>query len=125
MAEIDPARVGLCIDTAHVYIAGAKIKTRIEASRYLKKIPIGWIRLFHLNGNMYEFGVRFGDKHAIPFAEDDQIWGQKNMTYDDSGCKEFIEYAKSFNTPVIFEGKTEHSLSDIESFIQLCGRIGN
>ena len=45
------------------------------------------------------------------------------MTFDDSGCKEFIEYAKCFNVPVIFEGKAAHTSSDIESFIQLCGRI--
>lgn len=120
---IDNSRVGLCIDTAHVYIAGAQIQTRMDASTWLKKLPIGWVHLFHLNGNVYQQGVRFGDKHAIPFASDDQIWGQKNMTYNDSGCKEFIEYAKCYNIPVIFEGKATHKNSDVVSFIQICGRV--
>jgi endonuclease IV len=120
---INNNRVGLCIDTAHVYIAGAQIQSRKDATKWLKKLPIGWVHLFHLNGNVYKQGVRFGDKHAIPFAGDDQIWGQKNMTYNDSGCKEFIEYAKGYNIPVIFEGKASHKNSDVLSFIQTCGRV--
>lgn len=110
-------RVSICIDTAHVYIAGAPVVDYEDAKIYLNSISPGWIRLFHLNGNVYEFGKRFGDKHAIPFADDDQIWGVKKISYDKSGCRAFMEYSMENNIPVIFEGKASHKASDIAKFI--------
>ena len=62
-----------------------------------------------------------GDKHAIPLGPLDSIWGCKK--YKDSGCFEFVEWARGFKIPTIFESKSTHSASDIYAFIQMCGRV--
>lgn len=119
-AGITSTQVGICIDTAHIYAGGAQIATRADATVYLKALPIEWIHLFHLNGNEYKF-PKAGDKHAIPLSQLDSIWGGKK--YEDSGCFEFVEWARGFSIPTIFEGKASHNPVDIYSFIQMCGRV--
>lgn len=119
-AGISSAQVGICIDTAHIYAGGAQIATRKDATTYLKALPIEWVHLFHLNGNEYEY-PRAGDKHAIPLSPLDSIWNGKK--YEESGCYEFIEWARSFRIPTLFEGKDIHSPEDIYTFIQMCGRM--
>lgn len=118
-AGINAGRVGLCIDTAHIYAGGAQIVTRKDAMVYLKGLPIERVRLFHLNGNEYKF-PKSGDKHAIPLSKIDAIWGCKK--YKESGCFEFVEWARSFGIPTIFEGKIHHDPSDVYAFIRMCGR---
>lgn len=117
-AKIDASRVGICIDTAHIFAGGADIRSRKNASQYLRELPIARIHLFHLNGNEYE--GRGGDKHAIPLSPLDKIWGGKK--YMESGCFEFIEWARAYDIPVIFEDKPHHDQNDIYKFINMCGR---
>ena len=117
---IDPNRIGLCIDTAHVYAGGAQISTRKDATVYLKGLPIERVYLFHLNGNEYKF-PKSGDKHAIPLSNLDAIWGCKK--YKESGCFEFVDWSRSLGIPIIFEGKIHHSSDDVNSFIKMCGRV--
>lgn len=119
-AGIASSRVGICINTAHIYASGMKITTRNEATIYLKKSPIEWIHIFHLNGNEYKY-PNVGDKNAIPLSPLDTIWGGKK--YKDSGCFEFVEWARGYTIPTIFEGKARHAPEDIYSFIQMCGRV--
>jgi endonuclease IV len=117
---VSSAQVGICIDTAHVYAGGAQIATRKDVTAYLKALPIEWVHLFHLNGNEYEY-PKSGDKHAIPLSPLDAIWRGKK--YEESGCYEFIEWARGFRIPTLFEGKDSHSSEDIFTFIQMCGRM--
>jgi endonuclease IV len=118
-ANLGCERVGICIDTAHIFAGGAQIKTREEALAYLSDVPMERVHLFHLNGNEYE--GRAGDKHAIPCSPPDKIWGGKK--YKESGCFEFVEWARSYKIPVIFEDKPHHSRDDTYKFIQMCGRV--
>jgi endonuclease IV len=119
-AGISKSRVGICIDTAHVYAGGAKFATRNEAVKYIQYLPHEWIKLIHLNGNEYEY-PKGNDKHAIPGSPDDAIW--KGKKYNESGVFEFVELAKLYHIPIIFEAKSKHTISDIKAFIKICGRI--
>lgn len=119
-AGITKARVGLCIDTAHVYAGGAKFVTRKEAVKYIKGLPLEWLKLIHLNGNEYEY-PKGNDKHAIPGSSEDAIW--KGKKYNESGVIEFVEMARGYSIPVIFEATSRHKMPEITAFIKLCGRV--
>ena len=117
---ITPNMVGVCIDTAHIYAGGAKISTREEAQQYIKKLPIKWITLIHLNGNEYEY-PKGGDKHAIPGNTLDAVWKGKKFT--NSGVYEFVELAKIYNIPIIFECTKNHDRKDVLTFVNKCGYV--
>jgi hypothetical protein len=108
-------RIGLCIDTANIFNAGINIKTRQDVDIYMKDMPISWIRLIHLNG------VKSQYTKTIPMSSEDIIWGNKK--YEDSGCYEFIEWAKNYNINVILEDTSNNNIDVICDFIKICGRI--
>lgn len=59
-------RIGVCIDTCHIFAAGYAISTVLEYRRTMKEfdslIGIDRIRAFHLNDSKREFGSRV-DRH--------------------------------------------------------------
>lgn len=99
--KISESEAKICPDTAHIYAGRADIFSYENAKKYLEKLEPKWIGLIHLNGNAYDSSKRAGDKHVIPFSEDDYIWGE--YSYKDSGCRAFIEYAKKNNIDIILE----------------------
>lgn len=116
--DIDYTSVGICIDTAHIYAGKANIRSYDDAVSYLEKIVDSrWICLFHINGNVYDSTKRAGDKHAVPFYEDDKIW--YNVPYDISGCRAFIEYSKQNSIDFILEVKQQHTDAQIEEFTRI------
>lgn len=101
-----PARVGLCIDTAHLWSSGVDLRSYEAAAAWIRRleaaadaIPPGRI-LLHLNDN---FNARGGgrDRHAPLFRG--AIWGGYADRPRESGLAAFVEYAVRHGTPAIFE----------------------
>ena len=63
----DPERVGVCVDTCHIFAAGYPVATADEYVATMKEfnriIGIDRIKAFHLNDSLKEFGSRV-DRHA-------------------------------------------------------------
>jgi endonuclease IV len=118
LTGLTSADVGICIDTAHIYAGKANIHTYDEGVKYCNDIKYPeWICLIHLNGNVYDSKKRAGDKHAIPFDCEDKIWG--DISYTNSGCKAFIEFAKKKGIDFIIEAKDHHTVEQVKTFIEL------
>jgi endonuclease IV len=114
-AGLTSDRVGICIDTAHIYASKADITTYAEATEYVNALKyVDWICLLHLNGNMIP-NTKARDKHAVPLGEDDFIW--KDVKYEDSGCRAFIEFVRAHNIKFIVEIKAHHTNAQINAFI--------
>jgi len=62
-----PARIGVCVDTCHIFAAGYPISTIAEYAATMKEfdrvVGIDRIRAFHLNDSVRELGSRV-DRHA-------------------------------------------------------------
>ncbi len=62
-----PERVGVCVDTCHIFAAGYSITTKAEYSATMDEfdrlVGIERIRAFHLNDSLRELGSRV-DRHA-------------------------------------------------------------
>jgi endonuclease IV len=114
---LTPADTGICIDTAHIYAGKADIRTYKKAKQYLVDLKYPeWICLLHINGNVYDSTIRAGDKHAIPLDADDMIW--KNLAYEKTGCRAFIEFANSNSINYIVESKEHHTFEQINTFVK-------
>lgn len=112
--------VGICIDTAHIYAGNANIHTYTEGVKYFEDLKYPqWICLIHLNGNVYDAKKRAGDKHAVPFDQEDKVW--KGKTYSESGCRAFIEFAQTNGIDLILEVKDHHTTDDVNAFVKLVG----
>jgi len=102
-SSLDDTAWGICIDTAHLWSSGSDIQTRRKAKAWLDGFAFkSRIKLFHINGSqrLLNSGV---DKHAVCFAEDDNIWGEFKPA--DSGLVEFVKFARKFKVPIILEPK--------------------
>lgn len=108
--------VGICIDTAHVFTGGGKIRTYDEAKQFIDKLNKRMIVMIHLNGNSNDPAKVKGDKHEIPLTKNDLIW--HDLTYEESGCRAFIEFAKEANIPCIMEtNQRNHTFEEIQTFV--------
>ncbi len=62
----NPERVGICIDTCHIFAAGYDIRTLKAYNRFIKKIKLTFglekIKAFHLNDSKKELGSKM-DRH--------------------------------------------------------------
>jgi deoxyribonuclease-4 len=62
-----PERIGVCVDTCHIFAAGYPITTKAEYKATMKEfdrvVGIERIRAFHLNDSVRELGSRV-DRHA-------------------------------------------------------------
>jgi hypothetical protein len=98
--------VGFCIDTAHN-----------DTKLYLDMINPECIFSIHLNGNSIVPGIhKTRDVHEIPLHKDDLIWG--GLTYEQSGCRAFIEYAAAKGLLIIVEwNRTRHTTPMLREFI--------
>ncbi len=91
--------VGLCIDTAHMWLSGVDLQTVKAASTFFKAFK-GFKHkiMIHLNGAAYAKGSG-KDTHAPLMF--DKIWG--GMKYADSGLSYIIKFAKFNQIPMILE----------------------
>lgn len=101
-AGVAPSRAMICLDTAHIYACGARIRTSGEVRAYiggLSPLAVGYMRLLHLNGNQY--CDRVADKHAPPHGQSDCIW--RNVPWRESGCREFAHWYLGRGCDIILE----------------------
>jgi deoxyribonuclease-4 len=102
---IDLKRVGLCLDTAHAYLAGYDISTKDGLEDMLDEIEelcgIDTVKLIHLNDAKGELGSHH-DRH-------DHI-GKGHIGM--SGMKRIINHPKLRNIPMILETPKETEKSD-------------
>jgi deoxyribonuclease-4 len=63
----DPERLGICVDTCHIFAAGYSLGTRGEYDGTIdeldRTVGIGLVRVWHLNDSLRERGSRV-DRHA-------------------------------------------------------------
>ena len=105
--RLDLARIGLCIDTAHLWSCGTRTVTGEEMRDWLDAIDDNWNFLIHLNDNKNPFGS--GKDHHGALAHD-QIWKQyhpTNGTEDitDSGLLVILSFAVESGIDIILERK--------------------
>lgn len=104
----DKSRVGLCLDTAHAYLAGYNLKTKAGLEGMLDEIEemagIKLVKLIHLNDAAGELGSHH-DRHAhIGFGH-----------IGSSGMKRIINHPKLKNIPMILETPKSTEDSDKEN----------
>jgi endonuclease IV len=114
-AKLEDA-VRICIDTAHIFAGRAQISTYDEGKAYCDALDTRLLGMIQLNGNEYHPDVHKRDKHAIPLTDVDQIW--RGKTYNESGCKAFVDLGRRLNIPIIMEVNPRHSKESIHSFIR-------
>jgi hypothetical protein len=102
--KLPPSKVGICIDTAHLWAMNIDISTYKNTKNWLDEfenlISVKYIGLIHLNGSSVDINAGY-DIHQIPFSSNDKIWYK--ISYADSGVRAFIEFAKKNNIFVILE----------------------
>jgi deoxyribonuclease-4 len=94
-------KVGICIDTAHIFVSGYNISEISGIKDYMNKfdelIGLENIINFHINDSRYELGARKDEHRGI---------GQGNI-YNTSSGKQSLKYIKNLcqrrNIPMILE----------------------
>ena len=110
-------RVGICVDTAHIFASKVDIRTYEAAQKYCKKLPAGAIAEIQLNGNSIVPGDKTTrDEHEIPLSDADLIW--RGLSYRESGCRAFIEYGAALNIPIVIEWKSRHGPAQVHEFLR-------
>jgi deoxyribonuclease IV len=106
----EKSRVGLCLDTAHAYLAGYNLETKAGLEKMLDEIEemvgIKLIKLIHLNDAAGELGCHH-DRH-------DHI-GQGHIGL--SGMKRIINHPKFKNIPMILETPKSTPDSDKDNLV--------
>ncbi|WZO96849.1 deoxyribonuclease IV [Isosphaeraceae bacterium EP7] len=63
----EPERLGVCVDTCHLFAAGYRLGTQLEYDEtfgeFDRLVGLGRVRVLHLNDSAREFGCRV-DRHA-------------------------------------------------------------
>lgn len=98
--EIFKNRIGVCIDTAHIFAAGYDIRKKEGIEKYLKefdeKIGISYFNLLHLNDSKKKLNSKV-DRHAS--IGNGEIYKNK----DDDGLEFLINFTKELKIPIILE----------------------
>ncbi len=112
----EKSRVGLCLDTAHAYLAGYDLSTKQGLEKMLDEIEdmvgIKLIKLIHLNDAAGELGCHH-DRH-------DHI-GRGHIGL--SGMKRIINHPKLKNIPMILETPKTNENSDKDN-LKLVRKLG-
>lgn len=96
--ESDILPVGLCLDTAHIFVSNTHntLEKSSMAQQFINVMgpeASGLVCVVHFNGSFSKRGTG-KDKHAIPFCEDDRIWSDES-----SGAEVWI---KKFGASCVF-----------------------
>lgn len=117
-------RVGLCVDTAHLFSAGVDISSKDDAIKWIesisgniftdkniskKQLPKIKKIILHLNDNIHEMGSGRDTHMALTYGN---IWKDYNfndgsLKMSDSGLLPFIKWADLFNYPIILERRED------------------
>lgn len=98
----------ICIDTAHIWSSQINIASKKDMKKWFDEFAYPqFIGLIHFNGSSEKFGSK-KDKHAIPLASEDKIWGSYRIDkkISKSGAQYVIKYAKKNKIPLICEINT-------------------
>jgi len=102
-------KVGICIDTAHLWGGGVDLSTKKNMDKWLSEIKHPeYIRLIHLNGAKKDTFNSGQDKHAAHFSELDEMFG--GIEPKKSGVYALIKFAKSNSIPIVCEFKETGSI---------------
>ena len=100
-------KIGICVDTCHIFNAGYDLNTLKDVSNYIKefdqKIGIKHIKLIHLNNSKTDLGSNI-DRH------DNLEKGKIKI----EGIKEVIKFCKKLDIPIILETPDEYIVDDLE-----------
>lgn len=122
----DALRLGLVIDTAHLYSCGVALDTREAAQRWIERtmaaLPRDTPVMFHLNDSMSELGSG-RDRHAPltsgnlwrPYSLDDG-----HLKIEDSGLYYLMGWAEEHGAMMILE----RCAADIDRDLELVSRLG-
>ena len=127
---------GLCIDTAHMWSSGIKMQDLQIIKNWFSELAFPEkISLFHLNSSKNNTFNAGKDVHIVPFAENDDIWGNitnakiynklSNTDFKkikNSSIGFFILWAKKNKVPIIGEFKRGKK-SEFEFAISVCQAI--
>ncbi len=104
--KIKNNRIGICLDTCHIFNAGYDIRTKKTTENYLKnfedKIGINSIKLIHLNDSYNDIGKHI-DRH--------QNIGRGYIGIE--GIKQIIMFFTSLNIPIVLETPDEYINDDL------------
>ena len=99
-------RIGICIDTCHIFSAGYDIRGKTNIVKFIEKlnstVGINVVKLVHLNDSSNDFNARI-DRHA-------------NFGKGYIGSESIITIAKFFNKlniPLVLETPTESMYDDL------------
>jgi endonuclease IV len=96
-------RIGICIDSSHIWAGGVDISSYELAQAYFNKLNHPErISLFHFNANIYDCSSG-RDQHSQPFIKEDKIWGKYKDKHRNSGVRAIMEFCKLHQIPVICE----------------------
>lgn len=105
------SRIGICIDTAHLWGGGVDLSTKASMVKWLSEINHPeYIRLIHMNGAREKTFNSGQDKHAPHFAKTDEMFG--SVEPKKSGIAALIEFAISKKIPIVCEFKENDKDSD-------------
>jgi len=94
-------RVGICIDTAHIFVGGEDISTPVGIHTYLARfnqlIGIRHITNFHLNDSRYPLGTRHDEHRGIGAG---QIF---NTPHGEAALATLTRFAYRHKIPIILE----------------------
>lgn len=117
-------RIGLCIDTAHLFSCGMALDTYAKATAWLdgltNALP-GVPLMLHLNDSASKLGSGV-DEHAVLTAG--HLWGVYNidtghLPIEDSGLVAILNWAESNNIMTILERDYEGAIRDLTLINQL------
>jgi deoxyribonuclease-4 len=111
---------GWCVDTSHIWGAGIDVKSYQNMKNWLDRITYKKkILMFHLNGSYADRGSG-KDKHAIPFAKEDNIWSK--VPPKESGVRAVVEFSLEHNCTMICEinrGTEKDAKKALETILEL------
>lgn len=112
--------VGICVDTAHLWVNGVDISTRAAAEDWLRRLDNSGIPpdavMYHLNDSDLALGTG-PDSHAGLGCG--RMWGPYKARLHESGLAAFVEYAVRNKQMVILERDKELLGGDYAALNQL------
>ncbi len=115
--------VQICVDSAHIATSRAAISSYAEGKAYCDALDTRLLGMIQLNGNSIHPDVAYNDRHEVPLSDPDLIWGPKAAggpyTYEQSGCKAFVDLGRRLDIPIILEVNKTHTVAAIRTFIDM------
>ena len=120
--ETGKLRIGLCIDTAHLFSCGVALDTYEAATNWLAGLPHGVPVMMHLNDSASSLGSGV-DRHEI--LCEGKLWSDYHpetgrLPFENSGLCEILNWAETNDIMTILERDEEGTIRDL-TLIQTLG----